>query len=417
MPEQISSIKDPRIVEARELSTASGRQTHRKCLLEGEQIIQWALDTNTPVERVFYDAKIPETNAFLQFLRSRNVPCFAVTDGILKKISDTRYVIPFIGIATPLTTDVSRKDFVVVLDHVKDHGNIGTIIRTAKAFGIRQVFSTSPDCDLFYKKTIEASRGNVFETRLQTYASAEEAARALKEQGYQLVVTSPHAPRLQAAAQLRSKPVALVVGNETDGVSPELLEAADLTIQIPMSGRVESLNVGVATGISVYELKLKLVIAMLVNYIRSTLGREVNVTGKHIEQALDARLRKLSPFNSRQIILLMILRCDETMTIDQVSKDTAAFGAELQALLTPLVDGGYIHYVDEYTSTEVRLTNAGEQLLGELWNVVEAVEEELLNDFSDQERAQLLEFLQRIRKNADDVVNDSCVRTGILRTP
>ena len=407
MPEQISSIKDERIVEARELSTAAGRQLHRKCLLEGDQSIQWALEAHTPVERVFYDAKLPETHALLQDLRTRNIPCFAVTDGILKKISDTRYVIPFIGVAVPHVSDVSRKDFVIVLDQVKDHGNIGTIIRTAKAFGIRQVFSTSPDCDLFYKKTIEASRGKVFEVRLQTYSSAAETARALKERGYQLVVTSPHAPRLQSAAQLRSKPVALVVGNETDGVSSALLEAADLSIQIPMSGRVESLNVGVATGISVYELKLKLVIAMLVNYIRSTLGRDVNVTGKHIEQALDARLRKLSPFNSRQIILLMILKCDEVMTLDQVGKDTAAFGEELQALLTPLADGGYLCYTDEQTKAEVRFTSAGEHLLGELWNVVEAVEEELLAGFSDQERTQLLEFLQRIRSNADAVVNGS----------
>ncbi len=68
------------------------------------------------------------------------------------------------------------------------------------------------------------------------------------------------------------------MGNETDGISGTFLKHADVVVQIPMSTQVESLNVGVATGISVYELKLKLVLAMLTQYIRSTLGREMNVT-------------------------------------------------------------------------------------------------------------------------------------------
>ena len=88
------------------------------------------------------------------------------------------------------------------------------------------------------------------------------------------------------------KPIALVIGNETDGVSGELLENADKIIQIPMQSHVESLNVGVAAGISIYELKLKQVIGMIENKIRATLGREINVTSMFIQQVLDKKLKK-----------------------------------------------------------------------------------------------------------------------------
>ncbi len=89
-----------------------------------------------------------------------------------------------------------------------------------------------------------------------------------------------------------------------------------------------------------YELKFKLVVAMLTRYIRTTLGREVNVAGKLIQWALDAGLREVCDLNSTQVILLMVLKCDVTMTLDQISKDTATFGEALQALCSRCWSGG-----------------------------------------------------------------------------
>ena len=125
---------------------------------------------------------------------------------------------------------------IVVLDQVKDFGNVGTIVRTASAFGVRTFASTTEEADFFYKKTIEASRGTVFDADLQRFPSGEEAIQRLKAQGYQIVVTTPHASSLQSFAVIESKPVALVFGNETEGVSDALLQAADIKVLIPMSG-------------------------------------------------------------------------------------------------------------------------------------------------------------------------------------
>jgi TrmH family RNA methyltransferase len=115
-------------------------------------------------------------------------------------------------------------DFVLVLDRVQDHGNLGTIIRTASAFGIRELISTTTELDIYFKKVVSASRGKAFEAHLYAFTSAHAVIAALKQRGYQIVATSPHARDIQAMVPLQHKPVALVVGNETEGVSDELLQ-------------------------------------------------------------------------------------------------------------------------------------------------------------------------------------------------
>jgi TrmH family RNA methyltransferase len=329
-----------------------------------------------------------------------------VSDGILKKISDTSYLVPLLAVAhipTELSEPETMGDFVVVLDRVQDHGNIGTIIRTASAFGIRDIVSTTPTLDVFYKKIISASRGRVFETRVQRYASGGEAIAALKRKGYQVIATSPYARDIQSMAPLRPAPVALVVGNETGGIADDIVRNADIVVQIPMSGQVESLNVGVATGISLYELKFRMVLTMLINYIRANLGREVNVTGKLILQAFDAQIRSVSDLSGQQAILLMILVCDRSMTREQVMRDTGALEHELNALLQPLLEKGYIRYSNEEKSMIVP-TETSERTLAQLWSIVERAEQSVLAGFSEQEKEQFRQFLKRIQENCARIV-------------
>ena len=170
---------------------------------------------------------------------------------------------------------------------------------------------------------------------------------------------------------------------------------------------MESLNVGVATGISVYELKVRMVLAMLVNYIRANLGREVNVTGKLIQQAFDAQLRRVSDLNSTQVILLMMLACDESIPEAQVARDTATFGDDLAALLAPLFARGLIARLPDAVPPAIRITEAGERTLAQLWSVVERADAAIVAGFSDAEKAQLHAFLQRIQANCANVMAGS----------
>jgi len=397
----ITSIKDARIVEARELTSAAGRTRFQKTQLEGEESIQWALEAHLLVEHVFYSAHLRQ-HAFLETLQARGIACYAVSDGILKKMSDTSYLVPVIGIARlPAASERSfpQSDFVLVLDRVQDHGNLGTIIRTASAFGIRELISTTPSLDLYFKKVVSSSLGKAFEARLRPFSSPQAAIAALKQRGYQIVATSPHARNIQAMVPLQHKPVALVVGNETEGISEELLQQADVVVQIPMGGRVESLNVGVATGISLYELKFRMVLTMLTHFIRSNFGREVHVTGQMIMQAFDHALRQVIELTALQVVLLMMLAVDRQMSRVQAGRDTATFGAELEALLQPLFDRNYVVSAQSSEQEALQITPEGERAIAQLWSVVEQSENEVLSGFSAQEKEQLLSYLKRIQAN------------------
>ncbi len=405
----ITSIKDPRISEARELTSATGRARTHKCLLEGIESIQWALASSIPVEHIFYHNAI-QSDPFLLWLYKKRIRCFAVSEGILKKISDTSYLVPYIGVANlpgERPCDEYRMEktsnLLIVLDHVVDHGNIGTIIRTASAFGVRSLVSTSA-LDIYYKKIITASRGKVFDMQLQSFPSGAAAITALKQKGYQIVATSPYARDVQALATLQPRPIALVVGNETTGITDEITQLADVVVQIPMGGPVESLNVGVATGISLYELKFRMVLMMLIHYIRSIVGREVNVTGKMIMQAFDVQLKQAANLGGWQVVLLMMLKCDEVMTLEQVARDTGLLGQELTDLLQPLFDKKYIHYTSSNTNNTIQLTEEGERALAQLWGVVEQAENQVLAGFSESEKGQLTNFLARIQANCSTII-------------
>jgi TrmH family RNA methyltransferase len=398
---RINSIKDERIILARAVKTRRGRDEHRKMLLEGEQILNWAVENGITIEYVLV-ADCSQSDVVEKCL-SADIEVFGVSDGIQKKVTDTKYVIPVVGVGrVPPDRDVSDTSFLVVLDDVKDYGNIGTIIRTCRAFGICKVIGTTREFDIYQRKTIEASRGSVFSILAEKHEGSSETIKRLRENGYQIVTTSPRGNSLQSLVELEQRPVALVVGNESTGVSPEFEEQADFLIQIPMSQAVESLNVGVATGISVYELKLKQVIAMIEQQIKSTLGRELNVASMLVQKALDAELRRVSDLSSRQVIFMMVLKCDREMSIEDMCRQFGVLDSEVEGFLDPLTRD---HLVIQ--DGELGLTAKGEEVLAKLWFTMESTESKILSGFADDEASTLKRQLHRIQENCVQVMNGS----------
>jgi TrmH family RNA methyltransferase len=396
--EAIRSIKDKHIVLARALNTRRGRCTHSKVLLLGEQILDWAIERGVAVEFILAAEPVAET-VVEKYAARYNV--FTVSDGIQKKVTNTKYVIPLVGVGKmPPAREGVPADFVVVLDQVQDLGNIGTIIRTCQAFGVNEVLATRTDFDLYYRKTIDASRGSVFATQVRRFQSVDETIAHLRQHGYQIVVTSPRGKTLQAALALDQGPVALVVGNESNGVSPEFEAQADFVVQIPMSQTIESLNVGVAAGISVYEIRLKQVLTMIKQKIKSTLGRELNVAGMLVQQALDAELRQVSNLTSRQVIFMMVLKCDQVMSVQEMCRQFGVLAPEVGAFLAPLLDDALVTREDT-----LRLTTKGEERLAQLWFTIEAAEAKILSAFTAQEAADLIRQLRQIQTRCIEIVH------------
>lgn len=393
----IKSLKDDRIQLARSLNSLKGRLQHKKFLLESTEAILWANNTNIKIDFVFISDKIAVPEAL-----PKNIKIYKISEGLLKKVTDTKYVLPVVGIGN--FPELQRNSqFQIVLDNLQDFGNIGTIVRTCHAFGIQNLISTNSKIDLFHKKTVDASRGKVFSTDLQTFENPTETIKHLKNQGYQIITTSPYGENIQSMTILKNKPVALIIGNETNGVSDEFMKNADFTVQIPMSGEVESLNVGVATGISIYELKLKQVIAMIEKKIKSTLGREINVAAMLIQKSLDKELKKVSEFSSKQIVFMMVLKCDETMKIIDIQKQFGLPDGELEGFINPLVNKKYILKNSE---NEVAISEIGVDVLGKLWAIIENTEAKILSDFSEEEKQELLRLVNKLKNNCIKIIDD-----------
>jgi RNA methyltransferase, TrmH family len=167
-------------------------------------------------------------------------------------------------------------------------------------------------------------------------------------------------------------------------------------VQIPMAGAVESLNVAVATGIGIYELRMRMILAMLTDRIRDTLGRNLTAAAHLTRQAFDARLGQIGDLDSAQAIALMVLACEQSTPAGQLRRDIGADTTELGALLASLSDRGYV----TTSQDQVSITREGEQAVAALWVVQERVDEDLYRGFTPAERDQLGNLLRRIQANA-----------------
>ena len=395
----ISSIKHEKIVLARSVKTQKGRRQNEKMLLEGEQIIDWALERGIILDYLLYTES--ERDTVESKYLPKGIPAYQVSNGIQKKVTDRNYVTPILGVGNiPDTKKVHPSNFIVVLDDIQDFGNMGTIIRTCQAFGINNIISTSNSNDLYNRKTIDSSRGNVFSTDFFQFDGSSETIDYLHEHDYQIVVTSPRGDQLQSLIELKPRPVALIIGNETNGISTAFEENADFLIQIPMTDNVESLNVGVATGISIYELQLKQVLTMIEQQIKTSLGREINVASMLVQRALDVELKKVSALNSQQVIFLMVLKCDKEMTIENMCRQFGVLDKEVELFLGLLTEQGLVTH-DE----KLRLTLKGEETIGKLWRTVEKVENKILSTFSEDETEHFIQQLQTVQANCIRLVN------------
>lgn len=265
MSASITSIKDEHIALARSLDTRTRRQEQGRCLLEGATLIEqavrsgasvdFALRSDVAQQREPGGAREPGGERNLDAtLLEHGVRVLETREGLLRQAIRTQRPVEWLAVASLPATDAPYGEFALVLDNVLDPGNLGSLVRTACGLGTPDVVCTDPEMDLTSRKVVDASRAAVLRARIHRFDSPLEALDSLRESGFEVVATSPRGRGLDSVPPLDGR-VALVAGNETNGSDERVLDAADRVVRIPMAGRVESLNVGVATGICVHELR------------------------------------------------------------------------------------------------------------------------------------------------------------------
>ena len=141
---------------------------------------------------------------------------------------------------------------VVLLDRLQDPGNIGTIIRTADAAGYSGVMTIKGTADLYSSKIVRAAAGSLFRMPVFSADSPAQAVSVLEAAGKTIFATGFDTDLYYYDVDMKRK-IGLIIGNEGNGISPELMAMAHRIIKIPMDGDIDSLNASVAAGILMYE--------------------------------------------------------------------------------------------------------------------------------------------------------------------
>ena len=224
-------------------------------VVEGVKVLSEALAAGVPVEAVFAAPGAPVE--LLSRAEAAGAQVHALAPGVIERVSDT--VTPQPVIATLPFVDVGldalpAADLMVVCVDVRDPGNAGTVLRSAEAAGAAGVVFCAGSVDVFNPKTVRASAGALFHVPVVAGGDPADVLRQLGEWGLGRYGAVAGRGEDYTTVDL-TKPTALVLGNEGSGLPADLTAAGvlDGEISIPMTGRAESLNVGMAAAVLCFE--------------------------------------------------------------------------------------------------------------------------------------------------------------------
>ncbi len=203
-----------------------------------------------------YEAKALVEALCLEDPHLEEVRTILTSEEVIAKLASSKSPEPIIGVCKKIENKGIDSEKALLLDRVQDPGNVGTLLRTALAFGFRKVFSTQGSASFYNNKAISSSQGAIFKLELKEGLKEEEAASLLKREGYFFLGSALEGgtPFEEISAPSR---LCLILGNEGQGMSEGLKKASDALAYIPMSG-IDSLNVGVAGGILMQHLNSRM---------------------------------------------------------------------------------------------------------------------------------------------------------------
>ena len=242
----ITSKNNPLVKETATLKDKKGRKLLGAFLVEGRKMAEECLLSGMTIEKIFVREGLELG------LPVDEEKIVVVSEDVLRQLSDEKTPQGVVcRVKIPTRPLCAPKGNCLFLDGVADPGNMGAIIRTANAAGYEEIYLTKECTDPYSPKSVRASMSGVFFTKLYS-AEREEILSTLKNAGVALIVADMGGENVFNFAP--NSPFALVIGNEANGVSATVKEAADRTIRIPMRSSQESLNAAVAAGISMYLL-------------------------------------------------------------------------------------------------------------------------------------------------------------------
>jgi TrmH family RNA methyltransferase len=259
---EVTSLANPIVKDIKALALKKFRDQQNAFMAEGLKLVIDALDLGWTIRTLVF-SKSGLGNPAVEKAAARTVGAgglvLEVNDKVIAAITRRENPQMVVGVFeqrwTPLSDVKPAKDDVwVALDRVRDPGNLGTVIRTADAVGAKGVILVGDTTDPFALETVRATMGSIF--AVPVVRASEQAFLAWRK-GFGGLVAGTH---LKGSVDYRTvdyagRPVVLLMGNEQQGLPETLAAACDRLVRIPQAGRADSLNLAVATGVMLYEVR------------------------------------------------------------------------------------------------------------------------------------------------------------------
>lgn len=234
-----TSINNKKIKELKKLSQKKYRDLTNTFLVETDNIIKEAYETNHLKELFALENK------------KINIKTNIVNEKILKYLSNLKTPLDMIGLCEkPKEKEI--KGNVIALDNIQDPGNLGTIIRTCYALNIDTILISNTSADPYSPKVVRASEGMIFKENI-IVCNLKEKIKELKKKQYKIYGTDVNNGKVLKNVS-KSEKFVIIMGNEGNGISESIKKLVDENIYIPINKNCESLNVAIATSIILYEM-------------------------------------------------------------------------------------------------------------------------------------------------------------------
>lgn len=248
---QISASKNNKCKYIKSLALKKNRQKYGEYIIEGIKNVGEALNFGKAITAIYISDTFFDTK---NFKYPENIPVYRLTDSVFDSISLTKTpqgILASVKIDFNMGIKADLEKCYIYCDGINDPGNLGTIIRTADAAGFGGVMLSEECVDLYSPKVIRSTMGSIFHIDTETDVP-KDRLKELKEQGFQLLGGALEENSIDFREFDYTRPTVIIVGNEANGMSDTVRGMCQF-VKIPILGKAESLNAGVAASILMYE--------------------------------------------------------------------------------------------------------------------------------------------------------------------
>ena len=261
----ISSKANSLVVRMAKLKDKKHRKSEGLFRFDGIKLFDEAAQNGAPIRYVFLSESASEKYKDAVEKNNIDAALYILSDEVFSKLTDEQSPEGIITVCENLESIVKEENFVslstdlkgksvLMLESVRDAGNMGTILRSAKAFGIDTLVISSDCADLYNPKTIRAAMGALFTQNVVLVDSIPEAVKAFRENGTRVFAAALERDAKKLGSFALEQGDVILIGNEGHGLSSSAIDSCDECLYIPMESGSESLNASIAASVCMWEL-------------------------------------------------------------------------------------------------------------------------------------------------------------------